>query len=153
MNTKTLLILLGIVVLVIVGITVASNDRDEVSNEPATEETGSNTPAPADTSGTTITYTKDGFSPANLTVPVGTTVTWVNQTSDRMWVGADEHPTHREYDGSSTPEHCVNNAPASSAVFDQCSAGSTYSFTFTKTGSWDYHNHARSSHGGTITVQ
>jgi plastocyanin len=100
----------------------------------------------------TVTYGPNGFSPANITVPTGTTVTWVNSTSGRMWVGVDEHPTHTNYDGTSTAEHCANGTATSASVFDQCSAGARYSFTFTKAGAFDYHNHANSSHGGTVTV-
>ena len=99
----------------------------------------------------TVTYGPNGFSPSSVTVKQGGTVTFVNQGSGKMWIGADQHPTHENYDGTNKNQHCASgyNGPA---PFDQCSAGSTYSFTFNKTGSWDYHNHANAGDEGTIVV-
>ncbi|MFB6076721.1 MAG: hypothetical protein ABEK12_01155 [Candidatus Nanohaloarchaea archaeon] len=45
--------------------------------------------------------------------------------------------------------HCPNDG----TVFDQCSTGTTYTFTFGKTGEWAYHNHVRSGDTGTVVVQ
>lgn len=101
-----------------------------------------------------VTYTDGGFSPANTTIRVGETVRFVNNAGSGMWVGADEHPTHTEYDGTSTREHCAEGA-ATGGSFDMCrqaAPGEFWEFTFTKAGTFDYHNHARASHGGTITV-
>lgn len=167
MNTKPLVIVLAIVVLLIIGYLVFAGGPASAPTETATTTT-SGTPG-GDTSGApgvvtttttttqtnavTITYGPNGFSPANVTIAPGTTVTWVNSGSGRMWIGSDEHPTHTEFDGTSTSQHCVNGAPANASVFDQCSAGSSFSFTFTKAGTWGYHNHAQSSAGGTITVR
>lgn len=96
-----------------------------------------------------VTYTEAGFSPASITVKKGESVTFVNEGDGRMWVGADEHPTHTEYDGTSRSEHCMGGASAS---FDQCGAGDSYTFTFTKVGTWGYHNHALANHTGTVVV-
>ena len=103
---------------------------------------------------TVVIYTDAGFSPASVSVAVGDTVRFVNNSSQGMWVGADEHPTHTSYDGTSTREHCANGS-ATTDTFDQCTAspaGTTWEYTFTKAGAWDYHNHARSSHGASVTV-
>ena len=99
----------------------------------------------------TVRYTDQGFSPASMTVPVGTTVTWVNQSSgSEMWVAADEHPSHTSYAGTSRSEHCPDTT---NTAFDQCARGNTFSFTFTKAGTWDYHNHVGSEDRGTIIVE
>ena len=99
----------------------------------------------------TVTHTSSGFEPKTITVTPGTKVTWVNQ-SGSVWVGADAHPTHLEYDGSSKSEHCA--AGYTGAVpFDQCGNSATYSFVFTKVGTWDYHNHLRASEVGTVIVR
>ena len=110
-------------------------------------------PTATSTTPITITYDGDSFSPDNVTVPVGTTVTWTNDSSDRMWIGSNEHPTHTRYDGTAASEHCANGTATSPSVFDQCGAGTEYTFTFTKAGTWGYHNHANSSAGGTVTVR
>lgn len=99
----------------------------------------------------TIAYSSQGFSPSNVTVQLGATVMFVNQTGDRMWVASAMHPGHEVFDGTALAEHCAAgyNGPA---PLDQCSAGASYSFTFLKAGTWGYHNHANASHFGSITV-
>lgn len=65
-----------------------------------------------------------------------------------MWVASAVHPTHSQYDGTSQNQHCPGGS-----TFDQCGTGSTYSFTFEKTGEFGYHNHALAGHRGTVVVQ
>lgn len=101
-----------------------------------------------------ITYTDGGFSSSETTVRVGETVRFVNNAASGMWVGADEHPTHTSYDGTATREHCVDGT-ATGGSFDMCrqaAPGESWEFTFTKAGTFAYHNHARATHGGTVTV-
>lgn len=101
-----------------------------------------------------VTYSDEGFSPAAITVRVGDTVRFTNESSGGMWVGVDEHPTHTEYDGTSTREHCADGVPTSD-VFDQCTRnqpGESWDYRFMKAGTFEYHNHAQASHGGTVTV-
>jgi hypothetical protein len=72
-----------------------------------------------------------------------------------MWTAADLHPTHTEYDGTDTKTHCTNGS-ANNGTFDDCSAtpaGASYDFTFTKAGTFDYHNHTRADDTGTVIVQ
>ena len=102
----------------------------------------------------TVVYSDAGFSPSNVNIKVGDTVRFVNTSGHNMWVAADEHPTHTEYDGTSTREHCANGQ-ATGGTFDQCQAvpaGSFWEYTFTKAGSWKYHNHARAANTGMVTV-
>lgn len=120
-----------------------------VGNEP--QVTGEEVPDEGESvSAFTVRYTDNGFSPESMTVPVGTTVTWINQSSGEMWVGSDEHPSHTNYSGTSRSEHCPDT---DNSNFDQCARGNTFSFTFTKAGSWDYHNHVGSEDRGTIVVE
>lgn len=105
----------------------------------------------ADSEVVMVDYTDQGFAPRTLTVSVGDTVRFVNQSSHEMWVGVDEHPSHTQYDGTSRDEHC----PGGSA-FDQCARsgpGTSWDFTFTTPGSFDYHSHVRSQNTGTIIVR
>jgi plastocyanin len=154
---RTALILI-VILLIAVGGYFMFADR---ASAPVPESVTTETPTEDETTGSAvtstasvITYSDAGFTPANMTVSVGDTLRFVNQASRGMWVAVDEHPTHTEYDGTATREHCVDGA-ALNGVFDQCrqsQPGETWEYTFTKAGTFEYHNHAQSAHGGTITV-
>lgn len=135
-----------------------------LSGTPAQAPTTTNgqTPAVTDTittttttsttaSGITVTYTNQGFSPKSVTIPLGTNVTFVNQSGGTMWVASAPHPTHQGYDGTTKDQHCATEY-AGPASFDECSAGNTFTFTFTKAGTFAYHNHASASDFGTVTI-
>lgn len=98
----------------------------------------------------TVNYSANGFSPATVTIAQGGTVTFTSTDGSAMWIGSDEHPTHTEYDGTTRQAHCAAGATLS---FDACKTGTSYSFTFTKAGSFDYHNHVDASKGGTVVVK
>lgn len=98
-----------------------------------------------------IVYDGATYSPATITIPRGATVTFTS-TAPRMWVAADDHPTHTKYDGTSRAEHC-GAAHVGEEPFDQCKSGSTYSFTFTKAGTFPYHDHINASAVGLVVVQ
>ena len=100
----------------------------------------------------TVKYTDQGFEPTTLSVPVGTVVTFVNQSGDEMWVASDEHPTHTSFDGTSKDEHCAP-AYAGPKPFDGCGTGTTFTFTFMKVGTYGYHNHKNDDDRGTIVVK
>lgn len=96
------------------------------------------TPAPAGQT-VTVTYTGGSFSPNPITIKKGYTVMFVNKGDYQMWVASDPHPSHTNYPG-----------------FDQKGAvgkDGSYSFTFTKVGTWSYHNHLNYSQTGTVIVQ
>lgn len=106
------------------------------------QETGVSTGAPVETGAeeaAVVTYTDNGFSPATLTVKKGETVTFKNNSSRSFWPASAVHPTHTIY-----PEFDAKKA---------IPAGESYSFTFTRIGSWKYHNHLNPASTGTITVQ
>ncbi len=87
----------------------------------------------------TVKLTTTGFLPSKLTVTLGDTVEWINESSKDMWVASAPHPSHTDY-----PE------------FDQLKGvpnGGLYSFTFTKPGIWKYHNHLNPSIFGSIEVK
>lgn len=132
--------------------TIVDSDTTVSTTPPTPGTTTSNTSTSGSLAPTsaTVLYTTQGFTPKSVTVARGGTVTFVNQGGQQMWVAVDEHPTHALYDGTSRQEHCASD---SSAVFDQCEAGNTYSFTFDKTGMWEFHNHMRAGDTGTVIVQ
>ena len=100
---------------------------------------GSGSAGKTNTSTTTaITITPTGFSPSTVTVKVGTVVTWTNSSGDTARVSSDPHPTHTSLPG-----------------FDSTTlaAADTYAYTFTKVGTWGYHNHEDPALTGTVIVQ
>jgi plastocyanin len=100
----------------------------------------------------TVTYTDQGFSPKEVTVTLGTTVNFVNQSSGNMWVATAPHPAHTAYSGTSLSQHCPDTT---SSAFDACEAyatGSSFSFTFNKEGTWKYHDHVNASRFGSVIV-
>lgn len=107
-------------------------------------------PAGGAPSEVTVTYSASGFSPASVTIKQGTKVTFTSTDGSAMWVGVDDHPTHTKYTGTTKNEHCASGA--TSADFDQCTKGSTYSFVFDKEGTWGYHNHVQASATGVVVV-
>ncbi len=114
----------------------------DASTTPSTS-IGTETGIPETTKGgvserTVITYTGSGFNPRTVTVPLGTTVAFLNDSSKGMWVASDMHPTHQLLPG-----------------FDQLASvenGGSYEYTFTKAGTWTYHNHVNASHTGSVVV-
>ena len=156
MNTKLLWILI-VVVIVLIGSWFAFGRTGDLPAETATTTPTvlNDTTAAPGSETVIVTYTDEGFSPKTSTVSVGDTVRFVNNSGSEMWVGADEHPTHTSYDGTTTRDHCAEGVNTTGS-FDQCTrsgAGTSWSYTFTKAGSFDYHNHARAADGGTVVVQ
>lgn len=156
MNNNTVIGIVIVLVLVVGGwLLFRGSPAPSLNTQPSPAETSSQTtggtPATEPTA-VTITYTDQGFSPKTLSVPVGTAVTWVNQSSGRMWIASANHPTHTVYSGTSLSEHCPDTT---NSAFDECTAvspGGSYSFTFNKVGAWGYHNHAQASDFGSVTV-
>ncbi len=87
----------------------------------------------------TIDYTDGGFIPSSVTIGDGASVTWANVSSGPMWVASAPHPAHTDYPG-----------------FDELKrvdSGGKYTFTFTKAGTWEFHNHAKASDYGVVIVR
>lgn len=162
MNTKHGLIAILVIALIAIGAYAFSTNRAAApSNEAMIQEPVANTDTTIENEEdggpafTVITLTENGFSPASVTVARGETVRFINESSRGMWVGADEHPTHTEYDGTSTREHCANGMNTA-ASFDQCSSvtrGEFWDYTFEKTGTFGFHNHVGASNIGTVIVR
>lgn len=87
---------------------------------------------------TVVKYTDSGFTPKEVTVKKGTTVTFVADGSKNMWVASAVHPTHQLLPG-----------------FEQLKSvgkGGSYEYTFVKVGTWKYHNHVNASDFGSVVV-
>lgn len=101
----------------------------------------------------TIEMTSTGFSPKELTIKQGETVTWVNKDTIQHWPASAKHPTHEVYPGSSITK-CKTDEKAS--IFDACSGiktGESWSFTFNEKGTWAYHDHIDLKVFGKIIVE
>lgn len=169
-NTKIVIAVIVVVVLVLGGYfafthkavapvpeTMTASTTPEVTA--STTENSDATAMPVDATAaahtTLITYTNAGFSPKTVSIKVGDTVRFVNNSSHGMWVASNAHPTHTAYDGTSAQQHCSNGTDTNGG-FDECTAvnpGSVYSFTFPKAGAFEFHNHVQASDTGTVTVK
>jgi len=102
---------------------------------PTTQAPTAETPAAQNV----VTYEGSRFSPNVLRVKAGATVTFKNESSDPMWVASNPHPIHTDYPGFDAKRGYAK--------------GESYSFAFTKLGSWKYHNHLNPGEDGTIIVE
>jgi plastocyanin len=139
-----LLTLGALVLLASCGNATTTGSTAATTNTPAgsTPTTAASTPTTA-TSGSTMKVTimtdssgSFAFSPATLTVPVGTMVTWTNMTGAPHTVTSD--------DGKSFDSGTANPISAQ---------GGTFSFTFTKAGTFAYHCQFHTFMKGTIIVK
>ena len=85
-----------------------------------------------------VSYTNSGYAPKTITVKKGTAVTFRNDSTGPMWTASGVHPTHQLLPG-----------------FDELKSvekGGSYTYTFTKVGSWQYHNHMKPTDTGIVVV-
>jgi len=165
---KSLIYLISLIIILVVGFIVFNKGPEAQAPQPtATSTPAESQPAadgvanpdipeaeaPAAANTFTVVYSDSGYSPSVLTVKKGDTVVFENQSSQSVWTASDIHPIHSAYSGSSLNEHCPDPANAS---FDACrvyAPGESWSFTFNKVGSWQYHNHVFAAHAGTVVVE
>lgn len=140
-------IIIGIIiVLIIIIVAVVYNKKSAIA--PAQMETTvdqtQNTVPPRNDAAVipkeiTVIYSDAGFNPNDIKINQGDTVVFQNTSSKAFWPAAGDHPEHLSY-----PEFDSKKA---------VTTGSSYSFTFDKAGTWTFHDHMKSSNGGTITVE
>lgn len=85
-----------------------------------------------------ITYTDNGFEPFTITIKINTNVTFTNKSNGMMWIASNPHPAHTDLPG-----------------FDQKNSigkGGLYTYTFSKIGTWKYHNHNAPEKTGVVIV-
>ena len=152
---KKLIISVVVVVLLVGGyfLLQGNSSTQLIDNQPAAVEQPAESNLPQTEIKNEVIYTDSGYSPSELTIKVGDTVNFKNESSSGMWVGSAMHPSHIVYSGTSLQEHCPDTANTS---FDQCKSGQpgeSWSFTFTKKGTWGYHNHGKAMHFGKVVVE
>jgi len=94
-----------------------------------------------------VTYTDNGFSPSEVTIPKGGAVIFRNYSSGKLRVASNPHPAHNGYP---TTNGCVGS------TFDSCDnipSKVSWSFVFDSPGTWGYHDHLNPDKGGIIVVQ
>lgn len=91
------------------------------------------------TSEVTVSMTDTGFEPSTVTIPVGTTVVFVNNGQALHWPASDVHPTHEILPGFDAKRGLAT--------------GDTYSYTFQKKGSWGMHDHLNPRSTATVVVE
>lgn len=88
---------------------------------------------------TVVNMTENGFSPSVINIKQGETVVFKNIGVQDHWPASAIHPTHQVY-----PEFDPKQPIASQK---------SWSFTFTKKGSWRFHDHLSPTFTGTVNVQ
>lgn len=86
-----------------------------------------------------VEMNSEGFSPQKIQITQGDTVVFTNKDTEERWPASNLHPTHEiypEFDPKTTIE-----------------IGKEWSFTFTKSGTWKYHDHILPQHSGTVEVK
>lgn len=128
MNNKMLIG--GIVVLILIGGVwyFSQNKYQPVQTQPAVQEPRNQEPLTT-VETNTVTIQNFSFNPAILTVPVGTTVTWINKDS---------------------APHTIKSETFTSSTLNQ---GDLFEFTFNTTGSFDYTCGIHPSMSGKIVVE
>lgn len=86
----------------------------------------------------TIVLTNEGFSPSKLTIKIGDTVTFISKSGKSFWPASDPHPTHQIFSDFDSKKPIETNTP--------------WIFTFSRAGTWKYHDHLNFTYSGTITV-
>ncbi len=144
MKSKHVPIIIGLVVLiavvVIAAVIMGGKSKDDTSmsnmnNANTSNTSGSGSNSNASNSDTVATDKVDiknyAFSPMSIKVKVGTTVTWTNQDSVHHTVTVDE-----------------GEGPKS----DSFGKGETYTYKFTKAGTFTYHCEPHPYMHGTVVV-
>lgn len=85
-----------------------------------------------------VVLAEKGFSPRELTIGIGDTVTFTTERSESFWPASDPHPTHEGLPGFD-PKKPIDSKES-------------WSFQFSEAGIFPYHNHLSVSFRGEIVV-
>jgi plastocyanin len=130
---KSYLVILVVIVLAVGGYFIY---KPKASTYSAPNSTS--TSASSESVANTIVYSSTGFSPATMTVKAGIVLTIKNTSSSTLQMQSNPHPAH-------TDDNDLNVGTVA--------AGSSKTFTVTKTGSFGFHNHLNPSDAGKIVIE
>lgn len=122
-------IVLSILLLLAVGLLVTKNNGPKPADKP---------PVATEQRNVEIEITSNGFIPAVVNVTKGTKVTWVNKDRKSHHVASNPHPEHTGTPGLDSRQPIGPDG--------------TYSFTFDKPGTNNYHDHLSPTMNGTVVV-
>ena len=120
-----------LILILVLGVVALSGCTQNPQNNTTTNQTTSPTQNQSNATKYTVTIQNFAFNPGTLTVPVGTTVKWANQ----------DPRIHRVYSNTEVFESKDLNT------------GDSYSYKFTKAGTYKYHCSIHPNMTGTIIVQ
>jgi plastocyanin len=132
MRKSGLVVIIVLAILIIGGALALNHKSTNNTPQPTSSSTASNSSQPSTTGSVDIRNMM--FTPSQITVAKGGTVTWTNNDSIAHTVVDDLSNVGGPSSGDIQP-------------------GSTYSFTFNKTGSFQYHCSIHPSMRGTIVVK
>ena len=104
--------------------------------------------------GDMIEILSNRFSPDTLKIKKGDTVFFINKDTEKHWPATDVHPSHKLYPGSDFKKCFMQDE--TELIFDACkglSKDEGFSFRFNEIGTWNYHDHLKSSLVGKIIVE
>ncbi|MBI2009474.1 cupredoxin domain-containing protein [Candidatus Saccharibacteria bacterium] len=137
--------LVGIALVIAAVLVFGGNNDDggqQSTNQPTTsspqQPTTNNAEPSATNEATVITYNGSLFSPSQVTVNKGDTITIKNDSSVPVDVESTPHPVH------------TDNTELN---LGQIEVGKNTSFSISQVGSWGYHNHLDPTQTGTIVVR
>lgn len=132
---KILALGLGIVLLAAACNKATTENGSNNNSNNNSNSTGSNQ---AQSGTVEIAITSSGFSPVDVTVKKGSTVVFKNNGSTQAWPASDPHPTHTDLQGFDPKRGLAQ--------------GESYSFSFSGTGKWKFHDHLNPGRRGSVTV-
>jgi len=162
-SQKYLIWFVVVAVIVLGGVYLMQSDSDTTEGEATVnDEIGETQPvfdeeALGEDSATNVYYEgEDGvysYSPSEVVVKAGESVSFVNNSDTDFWPASAFHPTHTNYPESDIAKCGVDNDVD---LFDACvplAPGGTFTFVFNEVGTWGYHDHLNSSATGKIVVE
>jgi plastocyanin len=135
---KRILLVAGVVAAAVIVVIVVTGHKSSPSTATVSSRPSPTISASQTASAATITYGKNGFSPATTTVKSGDSVTFANNSSEDIQVDSDPHPVH-------TDDTDLN--------VGMISPGQSQTVVLTKKGTFGFHNHLDPSDTASITIQ
>lgn len=140
MSRIKVFLLIVVSVLVLSGCKSAVNPSVDSAGETGVSEQVQET---AEVGAATVTVTDEGVASESVTVKAGESVTWVNNSQRVVQIGSDDHPSHTNNPGLTGGEFVIELQPGESKT---ASVG-------TEVGTWEWHDHLKSSVGGVVVVE
>lgn len=143
MSFRSVITMAVIVLLIVTGFLYFQNLQSNANNSVAvptpTQSVQTITPTQGSQTQNTVTITANGFSPDNITIKAGDTVTWINSDTQNHQVASDPHPIHTLYPP-------LNNVGL-------LQPGEQKSLTFPDSGTHGYHDHLNPNSKGSVIIQ